>query len=438
MKLLPVMEGLHSAEALTPAFLEAFFRRAREIEQRPEEFAGALDGRIVAHVFEEPSTRTRLSFEAAAHRLGARVLTVSDPKSSSGAKGESLVDAARVIGGYADLLVLRHPRDGASRLAAQVAGVPVINGGDGRLGHPTQTLVDLYTLERRWESFRGRTVALTGDLRNGRTARSLAWGLAVLGARIVLLPAAGLDWESSFERRLADRFGYRQRWARHPLFQEWTGSAEVRMLEPRGLLQTSLFPEDVPLLTGLDALYMTRLQRERGAEVEGEGYCGLQLRHMKDPLLAECLILHPLPRREEIPPEIDDDPRAIYFQQAQMGPIVRQAIFLAMLREDRWSLPPLAPLPAGNPDHDLGNCPNPTCITRAEGLPVPWRVVGRSRRSFLCAYCDGLLPVDYAGCRSTQRVHPLHSPAAMRIRPENLRPFRERDAAETAGYVWGG
>ena len=438
MSLLPVMEGLHSAEVLTPAFLEAFFRRARHVEQRPEDFAGALEGRIIAHVFEEPSTRTRLSFEAAAHRLGARVLTVSDPKSSSGAKGESLHDAAKVIGGYCDLMVLRHARDGASRLASLSAGVPVVNGGDGRLGHPTQTLVDLYTLHRRWEGFRGRTVAIAGDLLHGRTARSLAWGLATLGVRLVLLPGPGLDWESSFDRRLLDRFDYRLRRCRHRLFETWTGTAEARLLEPRELVQPSLFPEDAPVLSGLDALYMTRLQSERGAEAQDRPYCRLSASDLRDPLLEECLVLHPLPRLDELPRELDDDPRAIWFEQARLGPVVRQVVFLAMLHEDRWSLPQLAPLPAGNPDHELGNCPNPSCITRAEGLPVPWRVVGRARRSFLCAFCDGLLPVDYAGCRSTHRVHPLHSPAAMRIAPENLRPFRERDAAESAGYVWGG
>ena len=438
MNFLPVMEGLHSAEALNPAFLAAFFRRARHIEQRPQDFAGALEGRIIAHVFEEPSTRTRLSFESAAHRLGARVLTVADPKTSSTAKGESLADSARVLGGYADLLVLRHPRDGASRLAAQVAGVPIINGGDGRLGHPTQTLVDLYTLQRRWETFSGRTVALAGDLLHGRTARSLAWGLAILGVRVVLLPAPGLDWESSFEQRMMDRFQLRLSWCRHPLFRTWTGNDEARVLEPRGLMQPTLFPEDVPLVRHLDALYLTRLQAERGAETHDQGYCRLTLEQAADPLLAECLVLHPLPRREELPAAFDHDPRAIYFEQAHMGPVVRQAVFLAMLAEDRYSLPALSPLPAGNPEHDLGECPNDNCVSRAEGLPAPWRVVGSRRRSFLCAYCDSLLPADYAGCRSTHRVHPLHSPAAMRIRPENLRPFRVREAAEAHGFTWGG
>ena len=438
MNLLPVMKGLHSAEALNPAFLEAFFVRARQVENRPLEFSEALRGRVIATVFAEPSTRTRLSFESAAHRLGASVITVTDPKTSSGSKGETLADSIKVIGSYCDLIVLRHPQDGASRLAGLYAGVQVVNGGDGRLGHPTQTLVDLYTLYRKWGSFEGRTIAVMGDLRNGRTARSLAWGLALLGARILLLPGKGLDWEASFERRILDKFDYSLRWGKHPLFSVWTGSQEARILEPKGLVQKSLFREDPPEIDSLDALYLTRMQAERGAQVDpSSAYPGITLEHLKNPLMESCLLLHPLPRCAELPVEIDGDPRALYFEQASMGPIVRQVVFLAMLGEDQWSLPALAPLPAGNHEHHLGLCPNEGCITRMEGLQVPWRVIGVTRRSFLCSFCDSLLPVDYAGCRSTQRVHPVHSQAALRIAPENLRPFLRRDEATAAGYIWG-
>lgn len=438
MRLVPVLEGLHSAESLNAEFLEAFFRRTRELEARPQDFRDALRNRIVAHVFEEPSTRTRLSFEAGVLRLGGSVLTVADPKTTSGAKGEALADAARIIGGYADLLVWRHPKDGASRVVAQYSGRPVINAGDGRLGHPTQTLVDLCAMERRWDSFQGRTVGLMGDLKHGRTARSLAWGLALLGVRVLLLPAPGLDWEASFERRLLEHFGMRLRWTRHPLLRVWTGSPEARILEPRGMVQGTLFQDDVPLLERLDALYLTRLQKERGAIVSGEAYPGLRPEHLRDPLLASCLIMHPLPRREELPREFDQDPRALYFDQARLGPVARMAILLAMLREDAWPLPAPAPLPAGQPEAALGGCANSNCITHAESLVTPWRVVGTVRRQFLCALCDSLLPVDYVGCRSTHRVHPIHSPAALRISPENLQPFREREEALTAGYEWGG
>ena len=438
MRLHPVLEGLHSAETFNVEFLEALFRRVRELEARPELFQDALRGRVVAHFFEEPSTRTRLSFESAVLRLGGAVLTMADSKTSSNSKGESLSDGARMVGSYADLLIWRHPRDGASRVVAQHAGVPVINAGDGRLGHPTQTLLDLCALERRWSDFAGRTIGIMGDLAHSRTARSLAWGLALLGVRIVLLPGPGLDWESSFERRLMDEFGMRLRRVRHPLLQRWTGNPEARMLEPRGLVQGHLFQDEVPPLETLDALYLTRMQRERHTEAPSAAFPGITPEMLRDPLLEKCLLLHALPRLEELPASIDEDPRALYFEQARLGPWVRMAVLLAMLREDAWPLPALSPLPAGQPEASVGICANENCITRSEHLTTPWRVVGSHRRQFLCALCDTLLPVDYVGCRSTQRVHPVHSPAALKISPENLQPFREREEALAAGYAWGG
>ncbi len=439
MALLPVLEGLHSAEAFSPAFLHALFARVEEIQREPERMQDALHGCLIATVFQEPSTRTRLSFEAAAQRLGAGILTVADSKTTSHVKGESLADTARVIGSYADLLVWRHPLDGASRLASQFSGVPVINGGDGRLGHPSQTLVDLVTLAREWGSLEGRTIGILGDLRHGRTARSLAWGLSLLGARVALLPAPGLDWEGGLEKRIRERTGALTRIYSHPLARAWTGSETFRLLEPPALLQPHLFGSVDPTLEKLDALYLTRLQLERGASARAGAYPGLLPEQMEDPLLADCLILHPLPRREELPTALDSDPRARYFEQARLGTVVRQALFLAILRPQKWGLPALTPLPAGVPDPSLGPCPNPGCVTHTESnLPVPWRVVGKRRRSFLCSYCDSLLPAEYAGCRSTLRVHSLHSPASLQIRPENLRPFRTRDQAVAAGYEWSG
>jgi len=438
MNLLPMMEGLHAAEAFNPSYLDAFFALVGRLEERPFEHAEALRGKVIASVFLEPSTRTRLSFEAAAHRLGASVITVADAKSSSATKGETLADTARMLGSYADLIVLRHPHDGASRVVSRYAGVPVINGGDGRIGHPSQTLVDLYTLFRAWGSFRGRTIGLMGDLVHGRTARSLAWAACLLGMRVVLLPGAGLDWESGLERRLLDRFDYRLRWGRHPLFTDWTGNAEVRILEPKHLVQKVLFGGDKIDIDRLDALYLTRLQDERGAKAQGTSYPGVTPEQMRDGLLEDCLLLHPLPRREELPDSLDLDPRMMAFQQAALGPVVRQGLFLSMLGEAKDSLPSLTPLPSGRSEQILGSCPNENCVSRHQGLTTAWRVVGTTRRLFLCAHCDSQLAVDYAGCSSSRKFHPLHSQAVLRIRAENLRPFRERQDAEEMGYGWGG
>lgn len=436
MRLLPVMEGLHSAEAFHAEFLWALLARTRELETRPGECVDALRGRVIATVFEEPSTRTRLSFESAALRLGAGVVSVADPKTSSAVKGESLRDSARIISGYADLLVWRHPRDGASRLISQAASVPVFNAGDGRIGHPSQSLLDLYTLYREWGGFEDRVVGVLGDLRHGRTARSLAWALSLLGARVLVLPAPGLEWEAGFERRLCERSGYLVRSLRHPLFRAWTGRESARVLEPRQATQGWLFGDGTPLCERLDALYLTRLQLERGAAPSSGAYPGLRVEQLAEPLLERCLFLHPLPRRQELPEAVDQDPRARYFEQARYGVLVRQALYLGWLRPDRWPLPALTPLPAGVPEPELGDCPNGNCITRQEGLVVPWRVVGLGQRLFLCAYCDAPLAVDYAGCRSTRKLHPVYSPSLQRIHPENLRPFRAREAAAREGYVW--
>ena len=438
MELLPVLDGIHSAETFHPAFLDAFFERVSQLESHPEEFGDALKGKVIATVFEEPSTRTRLSFEAAALRLGARVITVADAGTTSRAKGESLSDSAKVLGGYADLLVWRHPRDGASRLAAQSAGVPVVNGGDGRLGHPTQTLVDLYTMRKEWGRLEGKVIGILGDLRHGRTARSLTWGLAASGASILLLPGPGLAWEGGLEERILSRFDYRRRPVSHALIPGWTGASEAWLLEPRSLIQGQLFQGGPSAIGQLDALYLTRLQEERGARQERGSYPGVDPARMEDPLLSKCLLLHPLPRRGELPDTLDRDPRMRCFEQARLGPVVRQAIFLALLREDSWPLPAVTPMPAGEVEHGLGPCPNPNCITLEEGIPSPWRVAGKRPRSFLCAFCDSALPAEYVGCLSTHRVHPLHSASAEKIRAENLKPFLAREQAEGAGYAWGG
>jgi aspartate carbamoyltransferase catalytic subunit len=436
--LLPTIDGLHSTEALSVSFLESLFACASDIEAQPQKYSKALSGKVIATVFNEPSTRTRLSFESAGLRLGAGIISVSDPKSTSGSKGESLADTIRVISSYADLMVLRHPSDGASRYASRYSKVPIINGGDGRLGHPTQTLVDLYTLHKKWEGeFEGKTVALLGDLSNGRTVRSLAWSLAMLGVRVVLLPGPGLDWPASFEQRIIDHFDLRLRWVSHPLFATWTGNSEARIIEPKGLVQKDLFGVEVPKLESLDALYLTRLQVERGASVSSSVFPGIDIDMISNKLLEKCLFLHPLPRRDELPTEIDTDERAIYFEQAANGPVVRQAVFLAALAGQDHSLLPLRSLSAGNNVHSLKECPNSSCVSRHENEPFPWRIFGRSSRVFLCSLCDSQLGVDYIGCSSTRRFHAQHSPVAQRISPENMHPFSCRADAEESGFRWG-
>jgi aspartate carbamoyltransferase catalytic subunit len=263
---------------------------------------GRLQGRLLATVFYEPSTRTRFSFEAAMHRLGGQVLSAENAtRSSSAAKGESLEDAIRVIGGYADGIVLRHPEIGAAERAARVAPVPVINAGDGPGHHPTQALLDLYTIKKELGRLDHLRVGLAGDLRNGRTVRSLALLLSRFSENeLVLISPPGL-------RMGADIVG------------------QLKTAQQR-TLQTGDFGGAI---AGMDVLYQTRIQAERFESVEEyERYRGVYvvtaevMRRLPD----HAILMHPLPRLGEIDQQVDADPRAAYFRQARNGLWVRMAV----------------------------------------------------------------------------------------------------------------
>ena len=262
--------------------------------------------RILATLFFEPSTRTRVSFEAAMLRLGGGVITMADPKASSATKGESLADAARIVGGYCDIIAIRHPQPGAAQIAVDNASVPVINAGDGHNQHPTQALTDLFCLRRHKDSLTGLKVGLCGDLKYGRTVHSLAPVLARLGCELVFISPDML--------------------AMPPEIVE-----SIRQTSDQTLQQTDDLAAAIP---NLDMLYMTRIQKERFADAaEYERYKGIYIVDKATLRGApeEMLIMHPLPRVGEISPEIDDDPRAVYFQQAAGGVPVRMALIALLL-----------------------------------------------------------------------------------------------------------
>lgn len=264
-----------------------------------------LNGRIVAMGFFEPSTRTRLSFESAVLRLGGRCITIADAMASSMRKGESLSDTVRMLTGYADAIVLRHPNEGAAQLAARVSDKPVINAGDGAGQHPTQTLLDLATIHERFGTLTGLRVVLLGDLRYGRTVHSLAYALAQFGAEIVLTSPPELRLPEELRSEL-ERSG-----------------AKVQM---EGDIRKAVREADV--------LYVTRIQKERFGD-EGE-YRKVAGSYRVDlPLLEgakeRLTILHPLPRAGEIASEIDRTPYAAYFRQAFLGVPVRMALLDAIL-----------------------------------------------------------------------------------------------------------
>ncbi len=287
--------------------LDRLLKLANDIEAHPEKYAHVCAGKKLATCFYEPSTRTRLSFEAAMLNLGGEVLGFSDAANSSASKGESVSDTMRVISSYADICAMRHPKEGAPLVASLKSSIPVINAGDGGHQHPTQTLTDLLTIY----SLKGRldhlTIGLCGDLKFGRTVHSLIHALIRYpGIRFVLISPEELKIPSNLHDEV--------------LVRNNIPFAEMVRLE-------DALPE-------LDILYMTRVQRERF--FNEEDYIRMKdfyiLNKEKMALAPEdMLVLHPLPRVNEISVEVDDDPRAVYFKQAQYGVYVRMALILTLL-----------------------------------------------------------------------------------------------------------
>ena len=280
---------------------------AADIKANPEKYAHACEGKKLATLFYEPSTRTRLSFEAAMLNLGGRVLGFSSADSSSASKGESVADTSRIISCYADICAMRHPKEGAPLVASMYSSIPVINAGDGGHQHPTQTLTDLMTIRSEKGRLDNFTIGLCGDLKFGRTVHSLIKAL-------IRYPNIKFVLISPDELRLPDYIRDDVLVRNHQQFEE-----VVRL-------------EDA--LPQLDLLYMTRVQKERF--FNEEDYVRMKDFYILDKAklaLAkpDMQILHPLPRVNEIEPEVDDDPRAIYFKQAQYGVYVRMALILTLL-----------------------------------------------------------------------------------------------------------
>jgi aspartate carbamoyltransferase catalytic subunit len=287
--------------------MDGLFTLAEKIEAEPLYLRESCRGKLLATLFFEPSTRTRLSFEAAMLRLGGSCLGFAEPGSSSTVKGESLADTIRTVSCYADAIVMRNPKEGAAMVASRYAGVPVVNGGDGGHHHPTQTLTDLLTIRRLRGHFDGLTVGFCGDLKFGRTVHSLAKALArYKGVRMIFV--------SPPELRVPDY-----------ITQGILKKAGIDYLET-DRLET--------VMGELDVLYMTRVQRERFFNEEDyirlkDSYI-LTLEKMKA-ARGNMIILHPLPRVNEIALEVDGDPRAAYFKQAKYGMYVRMALLSSLL-----------------------------------------------------------------------------------------------------------
>lgn len=287
--------------------LDQLLNLANDIERNPKKYAHTCDGRRLATLFYEPSTRTRLSFEAAMMNLGGKVLGFSSADSSSAAKGESVADTARVTSCYADIIAMRHPKEGAPLVASMASLIPVINAGDGGHQHPTQTLTDLLTIRSLKGTFENLTIGICGDLKFGRTVHSLIEALVRYpNVRFVLISPEELRVPSYIREDV--------------LKKNQTPYKEVERLEDA--------------MSELDILYMTRVQKERF--FNEEDYLRMKDYYILDAQKMELakqdmLVLHPLPRVNEISVEVDKDPRAAYFKQAQYGVYVRMALILTLL-----------------------------------------------------------------------------------------------------------
>ena len=296
--------SLVSINTLSREKILQLIQRAEEFEKNPN--SKILDGKIVATLFFEPSTRTRLSFETAANRLGAKVIGFADPKITSGTKGETLKDTIMMVQNYADVIVMRHYLEGAALYASEVANVPIINAGDGANQHPTQTMLDLYSIYKTQGTLDNLNIFLVGDLKYGRTVHSLLMALRHFNPTFHFIAPKELAMPEEYKAYC------REHGIKYVEYEE--------------------FNEDV--IAEADILYMTRVQRERFTDL-------MEYERVKDVYILKASmlgkarenmkILHPLPRVNEIAYDVDDDPHAYYFQQAQNGLYAREAIICDVL-----------------------------------------------------------------------------------------------------------
>ena len=358
------MRSLISITDLSVGEIQTLLDTANEIIAEPQRFAHVCQGKKLATLFFEPSTRTRLSFEAAMYELGGQVIGFSSANSSSASKGESVADTAQVISCYADIIAMRHPKEGAPLVAAENATVPVINAGDGGHNHPTQTLADLLTIQREKGRLQDLTVGLCGDLKYGRTVHSLIAAMSrYTGIRVVLISPPELKVPSYVKTDILEAQGL-----------PYTETADLE----------SALPE-------LDILYMTRVQRERFSSEE-------EYLRLKDSyiLTAEKLegakgdlsVLHPLPRVNQISVAVDKDPRACYFKQVFNGKIMRMALIMMLLglipgagrEEEPWQPEKMV---------NVLRCTNPRCITAVEQeLDHVFFLADKKKGTYRCKYCE--------------------------------------------------
>ena len=357
------MRNLINILDLSTGEIQSLMDTANDIIANPAAYSGKCRGKKLATLFFEPSTRTRLSFEAAMYELGGNVLGFSEAASSSSAKGESVADTAKIVSCYADIIAMRHPKEGAPYVASRAASIPVINAGDGGHNHPTQTLADLLTISRELGRLDNLTIGVCGDLKYGRTVHSLIEAMSRYeGVRFVLISPEEL---------------------------KIPGFIRYNVFENKGIpyTETTSLEEAMP---ELDVLYMTRIQRERfddpwEYERLKDSYV-LDVEKMKLAKEKMC-VLHPLPRVNEISVKVDDDPRAAYFRQALNGKYMRMALILKLLDEAKRN-PEKEAIDTTDLEYDRV-CHNPKCISQTEQeLPQIFRCTDKAADIHRCIYCE--------------------------------------------------
>lgn len=445
--------SLVTIQDLSNQQIEDILGLAQEVEENLDSFYGLASRLIMASLFLEPSTRTRGSFESAMKRLGGDTITTAEAKSSSMAKGESLADTIRIWGGYSDLIVLRHPWEGAARLAAEFSDVPLINAGDGSHEHPTQTLLDLYTLRKELGSLEGRSIVLCGDLKNGRTVHSLIYALLRFGASVIFVPGEGLGLPDHVTHKIEVEYDKPIQRIRHTGIESLYGTGAGAAVAPvDAIYMTPSQPHSLTLFDSIElqidkdeslVFYVTRMQVERdanAAEGRPKRYPRINEKVLHRPDFANALILHPLPRVDELSPTIDADPRSKYFDQARNGVPVRIALIALMLGLKPWSReadPGQAPKGGVAVSSPIGRieCVNSECATRKEpqNTKPDFTFFNRPGVRFVCRYCEQeRLPAYYSYPRG-EVYYPVGTPPSRPLDPSNFAFFSDEATAQASG-----
>jgi aspartate carbamoyltransferase catalytic subunit len=450
--------SLVTIDDLSNGEIEALFSLADEMSEAMDKQLGLCRGKIMASLFFEPSTRTRLSFETAMNRLGGSVITAADVGATSLAKGESIADMAKVVGSYVDIIVIRHPWEGTAKVVADYAGVPVINAGDGGHQHPTQTLCDLYTIKKEKGTIKGLKIALWGDLKYGRTIHSLVFALAKFGANIIFCPTPGLEVPEHVLEKLTTEYGGEiERYeALEPTVKDGLLPLDAVYITPSSPHQLAMMPDldiEVELKAGVDALYVTRPQKERFTPAEkrqeSKRHPVVDKKLLEGKEFKKTLVMHPLPRVDELARELDADPRSMYFKQAARGVPVRMALIALLLGARETPTLREEALPGiGYPTYRRAfgiRCPNPRCVsiqeTETRYIKPEFKIVAREPLTLRCTYCEHGFEPEYIassdwheGKTETKKYHSAASHWAKKIRPENLIAFDSTDTAEAHGF----